>query len=471
MTTEPPSAASANPPGGSAAHDYGALREAMLARRKSQARAAFWRIWGPAVAIVIVGFTVAFASLEPPPPKQLTIAAGSLDGAYHRFATAYAERLVDHGVTLEVRATAGSVENLQLLRDGAVDLALAQGGTVGADADGLKAYGSLFLEPVWVFHRLDPAAVGDLGDLRGLRVAIGAEGSGTRALALTVLGANDIDASNTDLQPLGNGAAADALRDGSLDAAVLVASAEASYLPALLADESIFLLPMMRQRAYERRFAYLRSVVLSEGMIDLATDLPEADVPLLAAAASLVALDNLAPALTPLLLETMSEVHGAGDLFAEPGAFPSPHGTEAAVTSQARRYLEEGPSFLYRVLPFRIASGADRLKILLVPLLTLLFPLFKAAPPLYRWRIRSKIYRWYDDLNLIDQIIHGELSSVPLDHDAMVADLRNLEREVVSEVTVPLSYMDEYYHLRLHIELMLNTLESLAERERMAEAS
>ena len=99
-------------------------------------------------------------------------------------------------------------------------------------------------------------------------------------------------------------------------------------------------------------------------------------------------------------------------------------------------------------------------------MITLLLPVFKVAPPIYRWRIRSKIYRWYKDLSWADEILHEQ----PTDEEITVhlEALRQLEQEV-AQVEVPLSYMDEYYSLRMHVQLILAKLERLAE-ERGLEA-
>ena len=197
-------------------------------------------------------------------------------------------------------------------------------------------------------------------------------------------------------------------------------------------------------------------MTLGEGVIDLDRNIPKQDIKLLAPAAMLVAVDDLHPDLVPLLLEAAGAIHGKGGLFEEPGQFPSVRFTELPMRTEAQHYLDQGPPFLYRILPFRAASLASRLKILLLPLVTLLIPLFKVGPPLYRWRARRKIYRWYQGLRELDLKLVNEGGGVNLDQES--ARLRALEKEV-NAVSVPLAYMDEFYHLRLHIELIRNKLD------------
>lgn len=121
----------------------------------------------------------------------------------------------------------------------------------------------------------------------------------------------------------------------------------------------------------------------------------------------------------------------------------------------AQEYYESGPSLLQRHVPFWIASLIDRTKIMLLPLLTLAFPLFKIAPPVYRWRIRSRIYRWYKLLREIDQHADGATAE---QRTRNLDTLSEMQREL-EEISVPLSYMEEFYNLRLHIDLVRRRLE------------
>lgn len=400
--------------------------------------------------------------LEPAPPQELRIATGGSQGAYYAFAERYREILARDGYRLDIVETAGSIENLRLLMAGEVSLALLQGGTAEeAAAAHIESLASLFFEPLWVFYQSE-LSVDRLTDLCGRRLAVGAHGSGTRALTLQLLAANGIDGTTAELREFGAMEAVAALEDGTVEAAFFVSSAHAPFIGQLLRRESLEILSFRRHRAYCREYPFLSAAVLGEGVVDLAGNLPSEDVNLLVAAASLVGRRDLHKALIPLLLEAMDEVHGGGGLFEEPGLFPSTRFVELPLNPAARLYLERGPSFLHRFLPFRTASAIDRLKILLLPFITLLIPVFKAAPPLYRWRIRSKIYRWYEDLRLADEILHSATSDKEL--EAHLRALRKLEREVTTAVSVPLAYMDEFYRLRDHIELILGKLERLNER-------
>ena len=418
-------------------------------------RTAWLAIYGPLLLVMLAGFVVAYQFVEPAPPRTFTLATGGVDGAYHLYGQRYRELLERDGITVELRNTAGSVENLALLRAGEVDVALVQGGLAApADGETLEGLASIYHEPLWVFHTLGD----DLVDLRGLagkHLAVGPDGSGTRAVALPLLEQNGIDAVSAVLRDAGGAAAVAALRSGVVDAAFFVAAPSAPLVADLLRDSEVQLLGFSRAEAYTRRFDYLSKVTLVAGQVDLAKGVPEADVPLVAPTANLVASTEFHPALVTLLLQAASAVHAGGDGFTAPGTFPSAQHLDLPLNDAARRYHASGPPFLQRFLPFWAATLVDRLAVMLVPLLTLLLPLFKILPPTYRWRIRSRIYRWYRDLRQVEQRIYGGADA---DVTAWAeGELDRIEGEV-SQINVPLSYADQLFNLRLHIRFVRREL-------------
>lgn len=434
---------------------------AQRSTRHSRGREArdFLGIYGSAVFLTVLGFFIAYQFVEPAPPRRITIATGSPSGAYYAYGQIYRAMLARDGIELVVRETAGSIENVRLLESGAADVAFVQSGVDGAALGELRSLGSLYFEPLWVFSR-EP--VTDFGDLAGKRLAVGGEGSGTRAVALRLLTDNGLagDAAAeraAELLPLDGKDAAEALTEGEADAVFLVASPSAPVVRSLLEDPKISLMSFTRAEAYARRYPFLSRVDLPEGVIDFTSNLPPRDVSLLAPAANLVAHMNFHPALIDLLLGAATEVHGAGGLFERPGEFPSLLYTAFPVDPQARRYLNKGPSFLQNYLPFWAANLIDRLKVLLVPLLTLMFPLFRIVPPTYRWRVRKRIYRWYREVQAVEDGLDSETE--PL--SALCAELDRIEEEV-KQVSVPLAYADSLYQLRSHIELVRGRLRKSA---------
>lgn len=405
--------------------------------------------------ILVVAFLFTFQFVEPAPPREITIATGGANGAYFAFAQRYRTALARQGITLKVLPTAGSIDNIALLSNAKADVAFVQGGTGDAAKNpGLVSLGSLYFEPLWVFVQapLKPQTVADLG---GLKISAGAQGSGTWAVARRILMLNRINTDTARVQNLSSRGAADGLISGTLDAAFFVASPTSPVVRDLLQRPGLRLLTFTRAEAYTRRLRYLSAVTLPQGGIDLGRNLPAQDTVLLAPAATLVTRADLHPALQTLMVQAAREIHGPGGLFATPGQFPSAQFLDFPLSDDARRYLQNGPSFLERYLPFWAAVLVDRLKVLLIPLITLLIPLAKVLPLAYRWRVRSRIFRWYKELIRIEQAIVR--TQDPVVRHKLLAELAKIA-DHIRDVQVPMSYADELYSLRRHAQMVLQRL-------------
>jgi len=411
--------------------------------------------YGPVGLIVLVAFLIAYQFVKPAPPDRVLIATGQEEGAYKAFADRYGSILTREGIELVVRTTAGSVENLQLLESGEVDVGFVQGGVPGELEDTqLSSLGSLYFEPLWLFHR-SQTALSRLNELTGLRIAVGSQGSGTRALVTRLLMDNGVDGRNAVLLEIGGAKAAAALEEGEVDVAFFVTSATNRLIKRLLHAPEIALASLQRAEAYARRYRFLSTLVLPEGSMDLAENIPAQPVKLLASAANLVAGPELHPAIVDLLLQAAEEVHGPGSWFEASGQFPTTEYLDFTLNRQANRFYKYGPPFLQRFMPFWAASLVDRLKIMLLPLVVLLIPVVKIMPPVYAWRMRSRIYRWYRELNRVDLAISQESENTR--HDELLARLDRIEHELQG-VKVPLSFASQLYHLRQHIDLVRNKL-------------
>ncbi len=409
------------------------------------------RLFTPFLVIVIIGFIVAYQFMGRPLPDKLVMAAGSREGVYFSFAERYREYFRDHGIELEILESAGTVQNFDYLESNKAHVAFAQGGVGSPQAyPGLLGLASLYFEPLWIFHnknRVGGSIQGTLNEFRNKRLAIGPEGSGTRSLALQLLTDNRLE-EQVKLLPLSGVAAADALLDGRADAAFFVISPRSGIIEKLLEQPGIGLMNVVRAQAYTRIHPFLSRLTLPEGMMDFEKNIPDRTIQMLAPATTLVARDDIHPALVSLLLQAASHIHGGSGLFERPGQFPSARYLDFPLSSDARRYFQYGPPFLQRYVSFRLANQLDRLKIMILPFLTLLIPLFKMFPPLYQWSIRKKVYRWYRELGVVDRLLFepdGEHS-----YRDIMDDLERIEAEV-RRVKVPDSYADELYNLRLHI--------------------
>ncbi len=409
------------------------------------------KFYGPGALLIIISFLVAFQFVQPAPPRHIVIATGQPEGTYYHVGQQYREILAKDGIELEVRRTAGAVENLQLLEAGEVDIAFLQGG-IGtlAHGDTLISLGSLYYEPVWMFYRADLPTERFI-DLKGLRIDIGAEGSGVQIMAKQVLDRMGITSADAMLSSFGGEQAADMLQAAQLDLGFMIYGYQAPVVQRLLLADTVRVWSARRAEAFYRHYRHMTIVKLPEGFVDFAKNIPPQDVTLLATTTQLVASSDLHPALIDMLLLAARQIHGAGGVFEDTGEFPALKQVDFKVSKDAHRFYRSGPTFLRRYMPFWLATFLDRMKIMLIPLVALLLPFVKVMPSLYRWRVRSRIYRWYRQLEELDPLIQ---------HDEILARLEeNIERlnhieQQVSQIPIPLGYREKLYDLRMHIDLL-----------------
>ncbi len=424
----------------------------------------FLRVWGPLILVVVAGLVLALFFVDPPPPKSLTLAGGAEGGAYAQAAQRYAAALEQQKIKTTVLSTAGSVENLAKLKAGEADVAIVQTGLAGnLGADGLRTLGALFYEPLWVFHR-SAVDISDLRDVRSRRVAIGPEGSGVRVLAELLLAEAGLKSADYTAIPVAGMAAAEALKRGEADIAIIV-SGVTPWITELAADPNVELASMTTAHALSRRHPYLDEVMLYQGVLDPARDLPKRDTLLIAPTAQLVVREGLHPAIQSLLIESAYDQHNGGSLLSEPGAFPTPNIADIQASDEAKRYYKSGPSFLRRYFPYNVANFLERAWVLAIPLLTLLFPVVRAAPPLYRWRVRRRIYVWYQSLRELEMA--GRAATTSEQRTEVRARLADLQAET-GEVKVPLPYNDDLYRLRSHIRFVAELIDRLSAQDKHA---
>jgi len=427
----------------------------------AQSRRDLWRAILTVVVVVAAIVAISVHFLKPAPPRHIVFASGAEYGLYHRLALRYRDILARDGVQVVERMTSGAVENLELLRDpnSGVDVALTQGGVATpVDDERVVMLATLYYEPLWVFHRT-ATKIDQLNDLVGKRLAVGSTGSGTLAFAVAMLQANGITAANAKLQTIGGDDAQKALRAGDVDVAFFVGGAGTPLIDQMLRDPAFELAPFIRAEAYARRFPYVSRLTLPTGTIDLALNVPDHDISMIGTKAMLVARDDLHPALVNLLFDAAREIHGAQSYFETAGEFPGTTQVDLPVSSVADRHRRFGPSLLYRYLPFWVATVVERTVILVVPLLVLLVPLMNFLPQFLRWRVRSRIYRYYGELALLERDIRTHTGALPL--DKWRRDLDRIE-EAAAQIRAPPSYGSEAYTLREHVGIVRRAVEARA---------
>jgi len=423
---------------------------------------------GPFVLVALLLLIGAYFVLQPQPPRRVVLATGPGYSDYAQFGKRYQEELKRFGIEVVLRPTEGSSINRRLLSDEKeqVDLAFVRGGSSEAlrkdeEKGGLPlvALGSLFLEPVWIFYRSDAAAklpdarLAQLPQLQQLRTNTGGRGSGATNLLAKLLNANNVPREALKLDRRDQGEAVAALFDGEIDAMVLVSAPEAPPIQALLFEPGIALFEFEQAEAYSRRFPYLSAVVLPRGVADLVHDIPPRDTRLIAPTTMLVARERTHPALMQLFIQAAHRIHGEPGWIARAGQFPSAQSLELPLARESERYFRNGPPLLQRYLPFWLANLIDRMWVALVSIIAILIPLGRIVPPLYSFRVRSRIFRWYRTLRQIE----NEAAANGKPAEELLGELNRLDAKA-ERIRVPLSYTDELYNLRTHIGLVRDRL-------------
>ena len=389
-------------------------------------------------------FFYIYGLVKPAPIQGVSIATGHEFGVYYHYAERYKKRLESEGIRVTIVNTAGSIETLKLLREKKVDFGFVQSGTASLeDKQVLKSVASLYFEPLWLFYRASLGRLAYFDDLNKTRFSMGEVGSGTLALTQKLLEKTNLNIHNSNVVFLDLKASYQAFNENHLDAFFTVLSPKSEAIKEMFQDKRLNVLSLKRAIAFTEHFPFLKTYKIYEGSLDLRKNIPSSSTTLLATTATLVTHNNVDDSLVRLMTIILQKNRLPEAIF------PSQKFLEIPIHLASKKYLLYGNSFLEKIFPYWIASNIDRLKYLLIPLLTLLLPLFKSIVPIYRWRSRAKVYKWYKEL---DRISENWESFDEKQLREAERKLDELSREIRSKTDVPLSFKWEYHTLQEHID-------------------
>ena len=404
----------------------------------------------------------------PSPSSTLRISTGQTSGVYYSNAIKYKEKLAHYGVTLEVLPSAGSAQNLERLRDaqGSADLAFVQGGFgfLGNELDNqlgvsVQTLANVDIEPVWIFASKN---IDSLSQLRGQRVSLGLQGSGSRYVALALLDQVRLRSQDVSVSELSGIEAADALEKGQLDAMIFVSAPQAPAVRALITSPNIHLVQLKRNAALAEHLPYLEPQLLPQGKFDASGKYPPQDVTLLTTSASLLTRSSLAPALQRLATQAAKEVHKSAGILNHAGEFPSLRQIDFATAAQTRDVLANGLSWLESTFPFWWAQWITRVLLICIPFALLAWWLGRVVPVYLLWKLQAQVNRWYGELKYIEH----DLSSVKtnsLNLAGLTARLQLMNREL-TDFNAPVELMPRYYTLRQHFDFVFSNLQKMRGR-------
>jgi TRAP transporter TAXI family solute receptor len=412
------------------------------------------------LAILVAAGVFVVATL---PPRTIVMATGPEGGGNYQLGDRYREFLAKSGVELKLMPTAGSLENLKLLRDSksGVSVALVQGGAAsGVETSSVESLGTIAYEPLWLFHRSE--IEGNLRGLAGRRVSIGSEGSGARAFALDVLKRTKTEGTIRELLGYSPQVAAEKLIAGDIDAAFIVTGWDSPAIQSLINAKGVELASFPRADAMVALYPFLTKLSLPRGIFDISADRPAADVVLLGAKTILAVRANLHPALQYLLLAAATEIHSESGIFQKAEQFPIAESVDLPLSAEAERFHKSGRPFLQEQLPFWFAVLIGRVLFVLVPVVAVAYPIIKFLPMMYNWFMSSRIQRFYGEMRLVENTMEDHARA--LDVSAMTAKINKLEQRAI-HLRLPSAYDSSLYTMRVHMGLLRSHLQSILENQ------
>ena len=417
----------------------------------------------PTLALVILSVWVGLHFVNPAPSRHVVISTGDGEGDYETFAKQYQQILKQEGIDIELRSSAGAVENLQRLQDerSGVDVAFGQDGLAAADEESdVVSLGSLYYEPIWFFYRgsVNLTRFSDVTQLQRKRIAIGERGGGTHLMALQLLRASDMLTKGLQLVNQGMEESAENLHNAELDAGFFLARADDPLIEGLMEDPALHLMSVDQADAVTKQLPFLHHLKLSHGSINLGRNIPQHDIDMLATTATLLVRDTLHPALMFLLLKAANLVHSEPGMFETKGEFPVDKDYQFPLSDEAKQFYKSGMPFWQHYLPFWLASLIDRFLLIALPVLALLFPSLKLVPRYLTWRVRSRIYQRYGELKYLETQIRNDKENQHYQEHLSQLDLIE---DRVNHMKVPLEFTDHLYVLREHIDFVRSRLTRL----------
>ena len=409
---------------------------------------------GLAAAVGIVSIvSLILIYFFPAPPSKVIMATAFKGSSFEYYANQYREIFARSNVDLELRPTNGATENMKLLQDSRSDVQISfmlSGISDGKHAPGLLSLGTVYNNPYWIFYSSNEP-LNRLSQLIGKRIAVGPEGSGTRASAEQILGKGGVNSETATFLPFGGTAAAEAINDGKVDAVWIIGAPDATAVSSLLQNPNVRIMSLPMAEAFTRIFPDLARLVLPQGVIDIYRNIPPNDVQLIGSTTKVLVRSDLHPEIVQLLLQTMVEVHGRSNIFQRTGEFPNGTDVEYPVAPAATDFYKNGPSFLQRHLPLWLSVHAQRAIAVLVAAVALGLPMFRLLPTAYNWLTRRRLFHWYAQLKALEASFDTDPTGKHLAQKQ--AEIERIE-EAVSHIRFPLTFSDQLYNLRSHIDIV-----------------
>lgn len=415
-------------------------------------------LWVMGAVLFAVVLAIGVWLIGSPPPRTIILATGDPDGGFALLGREYKNRLERMGLKVELLESTGSIANLKALQDRKADVAFVQSGVTQRieSTEGLCSLAAIGSHPLWIFARSGSGKnsgkdATSLADLGGATVALGPAGSGTDAFGRLLLDEFHVKPAKIVNVPMKQ--SRQALETGDAQFAMLVCSAEAPAIRDLMARDDVHLVGLHRQAAIARRLPYVRKVDLLAGSYDLGRDQPAADVAMVAPVILLASREDLHPRVVEQLLLVSKKVQSNASLLEDSVTFPILETAELPAHVAAEKFMVSGESFLSWLLPYWGVRLVWQAQIILLPIITVLIPLWRIVPALQAYRLNRVLKRKYTALrdaeNRIDACNDAPALRLALDRlDALRSELESLSRKLPADV------QRDIYNWRLHVAMV-----------------
>jgi TRAP-type uncharacterized transport system substrate-binding protein len=415
---------------------------------------------GLAAAVGIVSIvSLILIYFFPAPPSKVTMATAFKGSSFEYYGRQYREIFARSNVDLDLLPTSGAGENIKLLQDpqsGIQFSLMVSGISDGKHAPGLLSLGTVYNNPYWLFYSSNEP-FDRLSQFIGKRIAVGPEGSATRTSAEQILGKGGVNSETATFVSFAGTAAVEAINDGKVDAVWIIGAPDATAVKSLLQTPHVRIMSFPTAEAFTRIFPGLARMVLPQGVIDIYRNIPPNDLQLIGSTTKVLVRSDLHPEIVQLLLQTMVEAHGGSNIFQRIGEFPNGTDVEYPVAPAATDFYKNGPSFMQRHLPLWLSVHAQRAIAVLVAAIALGLPMFRFLPTAYNWLTRRRLFYWYAQLKALEASFDTDPTGKQLAQKQ--AEIERIE-EAVSHIRFPLTFSDQLYNLRSHIDIVRRKITS-----------
>lgn len=284
--------------------------------------------------------------------RFVTIATGGASGPYNIIGTSLADIYSkQYGVNSKTQTTGASVENINLLKQSKAELAFVMSdvlsdaisgeGSFKQKVDNVRQIAALYPNYVQVVTS-SKSGIETFADLKGKRVAVGAQNSGVEVNARNLLEAHGITYDDIQVDYLGYAEAADALKSGKLDAAFLTSGIPNSSLMELSQSFDLKIVPI--EGAVVEELAKTKNYFVT-GVIPAGTYKNEQDIPTAAIMNALAVRSDVSEEdvykLTKTFFESLESLGNAHQAAKEISLEEAQKGLVAPVHPGAQKYYDE----------------------------------------------------------------------------------------------------------------------------------